>query len=166
MESLLTDCRIIRHSNQVAAGQSAIEPAAGVDCAGYDGVLFIVEMAAITELGEQSIQAQESDDDGVVDTYADITGATITVPDTGDFLIYLMEVRPAKRYARCKILRSIENSALEGIIAILFGAKMKGTNLQSSSGISATVQGTVFPTADLGSTVGGAVSMAVVPEGS
>ncbi len=77
----------------------------GVDCRGYERALVIFHLGAHDRTtGDETItfKVQESSDDGSVDTYADITGATTgalgnVTPNANSGNVYLIEVNLAKR---------------------------------------------------------------------
>jgi hypothetical protein len=68
---------------------------------------------------------QQSSDDGVADGYSDLEGSSVTVPDDGDNKLFYVEVvRPMKRYLKLIVLRATQNATLDGIVAVLSGAKL------------------------------------------
>jgi hypothetical protein len=55
---------------------------------------------------------------------ADITGATLTVADTDDNRIALLEaVQPKKRYVRVVVSRATQNATVDTISALLFSRR-------------------------------------------
>jgi hypothetical protein len=118
------DVKIILHSTGAAAGQTLVEPGKGVDTLGFDGVAFLVVLGAVDSLAVTSINAQTSDDDGDADAYADVKGSKITVADTGDNKLYVLDVRhPSERYVRCVVSRGTADSAVICIVALLYDAR-------------------------------------------
>ncbi|MBZ5638515.1 MAG: hypothetical protein LAO51_07105 [Acidobacteriia bacterium] len=121
--NLSKECKLIRHNNAVAAGQTTITPAAGIDMKGFDTCLFIVAFGAITTGAATSVKVQQSSDDGVADGYSDLTGTSVTVADDQDNKLCYVEVaRPLKRYLKLLVLRATQDSVVDGIFAILGGA--------------------------------------------
>jgi len=124
MLSLLKNSQIVRHSNAVTAGSSAITPSAGVDRSNAEVVTFLVPFGAITSGGVQSIEVHQSDDDGVADAYSALLGSNVVVADDDDNKVAVVEiVKPTKRYLKCVVNRATQNSAIDGILAILTGLK-------------------------------------------
>lgn len=121
MGDLLTGNKIIRHSNAVAVGTSTVTPSAGIDTAGYDSCTFLALLGAITD-GTPSIKVQQSDDDGVADTYDDLLGTSVPVGAvTDDNKMLAVEiVEPKKRYLKCLLVRGgATGTVVDGIVAIL-----------------------------------------------
>jgi hypothetical protein len=127
MESFIDHYNVIRHSNAVAAGTSQIAPAAGVSCKSANGIAFLVEMGAITAGAVTSAKLQQSSEvDGATDTFADIAGSSVTIADTDDNKVIVLELaHPAKEFIRCVVSRATQNATVEGITAILIGAQVR-----------------------------------------
>jgi hypothetical protein len=85
----------IRVSNAVAAGTSAINSSA-VDLAGYEGVKFYVLFGAITSGAVTTVKAQQSSDDASADAYADLADTGISVADTDDNQILVLDVKKSR----------------------------------------------------------------------
>ena len=128
MINLSKETKIIRHSPAVAAGTSTITPSAGVDCHGYESCLFIVAFGTIVTSAATSIKVQQSSDDGVADGYSDLLGTSVTIADDQDNkLAYIEIVRPEKRYLKLIVSRATQNSTVDGVVAVLSGAKYAPT---------------------------------------
>lgn len=126
--ALSHDAKITVLSNAVAAGTSTITPSAGIDMAGYTGCLIIVVFGAITAGAATSIKCQGSSDDAAADSYADLTGTSVTVADDKDNkAFYLDIIEPVERYIKPIVLRATQNAAVETIIAIQYGASRRPT---------------------------------------
>lgn len=127
MKNLMSDAELIRHSNAVVAGTTDIEPAAGVDTADCEGVLFIVSLGAITAGAVTSVKAQQSSAaDGAGDAFADLEGSEIAVADDDDNqLVYVDVRRPTERFVRCVVARGTENAVVDGITAIKYGLRKR-----------------------------------------
>jgi hypothetical protein len=120
MYSRVANSKTVRHSNAVAAGQTTITPSAGIDTQGYSHCRFIVLWGTITATGVQSAKVQQSSDDGVADTFADLTGTSVSVADDDDNKMTIIDINnPAERYLKCIISRATADSVVDGIIAIL-----------------------------------------------
>lgn len=121
MNTFTENFKVVRHSNAVAAGTTDIEPAAGVDTAGFETITFIVAFGAITANAVTSIKAQcSTESDGAVDTFADLAGTSVAVADDDDNQLKYLEIHnPPERYVRCVVDRGTANAVVDGIIAIL-----------------------------------------------
>jgi hypothetical protein len=120
----------VRHSNAVAAGTTDIEPATGVDMAGFKGCYFIVLFGTITATAVTSIKVQ-SDTVSTMDTDPqDLTGTSITVAADDDNQMAIVDVwNPRERYLRCVVDRGTANAVVDGIIAIKYGARKRPVTL-------------------------------------
>ena len=129
---------IDNHSIFIAATTTAGASAAttitssAVDCAGYDGCLFIVPFGAITAGGVQSIKVQQCDTSG--GSYADLTGTNVTVADTDDDKVFYVDVfQPREQFLKCIVSRATQVSTVGGIIALRYNASNRpatqGTNV-------------------------------------
>lgn len=135
MINLSTDCKLVRHSNAVAAGATVITPSAGIDTKGFDNCLFIAALGAIVAGAATSIEVHQSSDDGVADAYGALLGSKVTIADTGDNQLFYVEViRPRKRYLKLIVNRATQNATLDGIIAILSDAKHIATTHDTTVG--------------------------------
>ena len=122
---LFETVKMVRHSNAVAAGTTVITPSAGVDTQGFDHVTFQALFGTITAGAATSIEVHQSDDDGDTDAYSALEGTNVTVADDDDNKIAVVEViRPAKRYLKLVVNRATQNAVLDGIVALLSGAKV------------------------------------------
>lgn len=118
MKSGVRSEKVIRVSNAVAAGQTAIN-CTPVDMAEAESVEFLVLWGAITAGGVQSVKAQQDTAVGM-GSAADLLGSKQDVADTDDNLVTRMEIiKPEERFVRCVISRATQNSAIDGVIAIL-----------------------------------------------
>jgi len=116
--------KLVRHSNAVAAGATAITPSAGIDTKGFEACTFIAAIGAIVSGAATSIEVHASSDDGVGDAYGALEGSKVTIADDGDNKLYYVEVvRPVKRYLKLVVNRATQNATLDGIVAVLSGAR-------------------------------------------
>lgn len=120
MQGLLKNTKIVRHSAGVTAGTSTVTPSAGINTAGYNAVLFLVAVGAITSTGVPSIKVQQSSDDGSTDGYSDLEGTAYSITDADDDGVIAVEIiRPVKQYLKLILTRATANCVLDGIFAIL-----------------------------------------------
>ncbi len=125
--NLTTSSKLTRVSNAVAAGTTAVN-SASVDMQGFEACTFLVAFGAITTGAVTSLKVQQSGDDGVADSFADLTGTSITIADTDDNKIVAVEVHnPRERYVRCVVSRGTANAVIDGILAIQTGPKDEPT---------------------------------------
>lgn len=93
-----------------------------VDTQGYDAVRFIQGFGAITSGAATSMKAQQDTVTGM-GSAADIEGSLITVADTHDNKIAIIDIiRPRERFVRVKTLRATQNSVIDFLIAELYRA--------------------------------------------
>lgn len=126
MERFVDVILMARHSNAVAAGSTVITPSAGIDCESNNGCLFVVCWGAIVAAGVQSVEVHASNDDGVGDAYAIVTGSNIAVADTADNKITYVDVRrPPKRYMKCIVNRATQDSTVDAILAFCYDPRRR-----------------------------------------
>lgn len=133
MQNLAKNCKIQRVKVAQAAGTSDITSDA-VDMQGFEACMFIVEFGAIVSGAVTSVKAQQSSDNGSSDTYADLTGTSVTVADTDDNKVaYLDVVRPKERYLKCIVDRGTQNATVDSMLAILYNPRVKPPTHDSST---------------------------------
>lgn len=103
-----------------SAGTDAIAATAGVDMAGYEGVVFLARMAT-PNAGNYISVAQSDDLSGSPDGYSDLLASKVTT-GTADEVVFCEVYRPTKRYLLPTITRGA-STTVEGFIAIRYGAK-------------------------------------------
>lgn len=141
MRLLNQDIRLSRPLNAVAAGttnqtSSAIDMQAD---GGYDGLLLILAVGALTATQVTRLKAQYSDDDS---TYADIEGSLTAAFADGDGnkCVVLDIYQPKSRYIKAIAVRGTANAVLDGIIAIQYrGKKRPSTHLATHIASSKTL---------------------------
>jgi len=132
--NLSKDVKITRHNNAAAAAASDITPSSGIDMSGFEGCLFIVPFGAITASGVQSIEVHQSSDDGSSDSYTAILGSNVAVADDDDNQCFYVDVfKPRERYLKCIVNRATQNSVVDGIIALQYGASKKPVTHDSTT---------------------------------
>lgn len=83
-----------------AVVSSGFYTGSGIDCWSWEGALLIVELGAIVDTANISlnVKLQESSDDGVADDYADVTDAeTGATLNAGQNEVYLIELNMSER---------------------------------------------------------------------
>jgi len=105
----------------VAAGAANILSDA-IDTTGYEGVRIMIGFGAITSGAATSVKAQQALTTG--GTYADLAGTSITVADTDDGFVAVIDIlNPREAFIKIATLRATQNSSVEFIIAELYGAR-------------------------------------------
>lgn len=98
-----------------AAGTSGINGAT-LDTAGFDGCLISVLFGTITSTAATSIKVQTGDASDMSDA-ADLTGTSITIADTDDGTLALIDVNHSpERYLRLVVDRGTANAVVAGAI--------------------------------------------------
>lgn len=120
MQSILRDCKVVRCLNAVAAGTTT-EAGTAVDTRGYDGVVFVAALGALTATQVTSLKAQQGAQANGSDA-VDIPGAATTAMADGDSnRLAVVDVRrPTSRYVRPVVVRGTAMAVIDGVIAILY----------------------------------------------
>src|ERR1043165_8698722 len=107
----------------LAAGTTDVD-SEGIDCDGFDGIVFCLLVGTISSSGAVTVKAQQSSDDAVADGYSDLTGSSNGLDDTGSNKALIIDIfKPQKRYQRIDIVRGNGgNSVLNAGFAILYHA--------------------------------------------
>lgn len=115
---------------------TAITPTAGVagttdingttlDMSGFEGVLVLVRMGAITGTAVTSIKMQQGAASNLSDA-ADLEGTGITVADDDDDQIFMIDLyRPLERYVRVVVDRGTANAVVASAEYLQYGAAEK-----------------------------------------
>jgi hypothetical protein len=94
---------------------------------GYDGVMFIAQLGALSASQVTNLQIQGADADT---GHADLVGAVSANAADGDSdnLLIVDVVKPRQRYLKPMLNRATGNAVLDGIIAIRYsGSKLPVT---------------------------------------
>ena len=131
--NLSTATKAIRLSNAVAAATTTITSSA-LDTKGFDGALFIVSMGAIAATSACSAKLQQSSDDGSADAYSDLLGTSISMADTDDNKLVLIDIsKPQKRYLKLVLARATATAVVDSISALLYNPKNEPTTHDSTT---------------------------------
>lgn len=119
---------IDRVKNGVAAGQTN-QTSDTVDTQGWDGVLFMILMGAITAGAATSCKARQGALSNMGDA-ADLLGTAQTIADSDDNKIFYIDVyKPRERYLDVQVLRATQDSVIDGIVAVKYrGRKFPATH--------------------------------------
>jgi hypothetical protein len=103
----------------VTAGAAGTTDITGtvIDTASFGGVAFIVQLGAIVAGAVTSIKVQECDTSG--GTYTDVSGLSLTIADTDDEDIRVLDYRrPKKRYVLLFVDRGTQNATVSAVAAL------------------------------------------------
>jgi hypothetical protein len=125
---------VIAVTTAAGAGAQTLITSGAVDCLGFSGCCFLVQLGPITGGAETSVKVQQSSDDGDSDAYSDVEGSAITVADDDDNkLKYVDVVNPGKRYLKLLVSRGTQDATVGGVLAVLYKSKTfpitQGTNV-------------------------------------
>lgn len=128
--------KVIRLSNAAAAATTDVTSSV-LDTAGFEGAKLYTLLGAITTNAVTSVKVQQSDDDGVADAYSDLEASGSVVADDDDNQIVVHDIfRPQKRYLKVVVDRGTQNAVVDGIFAVLYGAKKLPTTDDSATVVS------------------------------
>jgi|SRR5579859_2640482 len=133
MPNLSNAFNLVRVSNAVAAGVTAIN-CTHVDMEGWDGVVFICLLNALTATQQTNLAAQNGSQSNDSDQ-ALITGAqTPNAADADSNKALVLDVyRPQKRYVRAVVNRGTANAVIDGVIALQYqGDKLPTKTLDAT----------------------------------
>lgn len=107
-----------------AAGATDIE-SDSVDMNGYEGVMFVAVMGAITAGAVTSMEAHQSGDDFSADDEA-LAGTKIAIAADDDGQVFVLDVlRPLDRYVKLHIDRATQNAVVQTVLAIQYDPRDK-----------------------------------------
>lgn len=138
MNMLLTeDIKIVKaiNASDGAAGTTDVNGDT-LDTQGFDGVMMLVRMGAITATAVTSIKAQQGDASNLSDA-ADVSNSSVTIADDDDDKYFAIDIqKPAKRYVRVVADRGTANAVVEHAIYVLYKGKVR----PSTNGIESVAQ--------------------------
>ena len=109
--------KVIKVADHSASAGTEVD-STGVDTAGYAGVLFFTSLS-VANAGNY-LTVQQSSDNGVADTFDDLTGSKV-LSGASDEDLWTDVQAPGKRYVRVAIIRAGAATTCESIWAILYG---------------------------------------------
>ena len=108
----------------LAAAAALDRNGAGLDMAGFDGVLVIVKMANIAAGAATTIKMQQSDDNGVGDGWSDLEDTGIAIADDDDDQVFVIDlVKPVKRWVRVVVDKDAANATNECALYVQYAAR-------------------------------------------
>lgn len=94
----------------------------GIDTRGYDEALIILNAGTATATGTADVKLQESSDDDVADTYADITGAAFTqVTAANDETVYVGRIRVKNFERYIRVVSVVGTDTVELGVSVILG---------------------------------------------
>jgi len=94
-----------------------------IDMSGFEGVMFVCVMGAITSTAVTSLKAQQGEQSNLSDA-ADLAGTGMTIADDDDEQVFILDIyRPLERYVRPVVDRGTANAVVQSCIAIQYGAR-------------------------------------------
>src|SRR5215831_16006622 len=124
--NLLSDEVRIFQAIGITAGAAGLTPLNGnvIDMAGFDGVLFIVQLGTIAPGAVTSLKVQE-DSSVAMGAAADLAGTGQTILDTDDDTVRYIDVkRPLKQFLRLVVSRGTANATVAAM-ALLYRPRSK-----------------------------------------
>ena len=122
-------------TNYTAAAGSSAATSEYIDTGGYDGVRITVGFGAIVSGAATSVKVQQCDTSG--GSYADLLGSSITVADTDDNKVVVIDIsRPSKRYLKVVTSRATQNATVDFMTAELYSARKLATTDDTATVIS------------------------------
>lgn len=128
IQSMLKNTKTIRAKNAVSAGQTT--QTATFSRAGFDSALITVLFGALTSTTAPVITAKSGAASNGSDATA-ITGATVSVADTDDNKVALVDVHgcipDGDEYITVEVTRPTADAVLDGIVALLYNPRTMPT---------------------------------------
>lgn len=106
----------------LTAGTGDTSNSTVVDTQGYEGVVFVLDVGAVTATGTVDTQVQQGAASNMSDG-ADLLGSNSTqlTASDDDKLIMTTICRPQERYVRCQTIRATANAVINALHVYLFG---------------------------------------------
>lgn len=126
--SITKNIKITRVSAAAAAAQTAVNSSI-IDMQGFDGVLFLAMTGDVSDTSVLTLKAEQNTANSTSGMAALGGAATFTAGATSaDNKVLALDVfKPTERYLRAVLTRGTANAAVDGIIAIQYGAQNKPT---------------------------------------
>ncbi|MBI1207500.1 MAG: hypothetical protein GC191_09470 [Azospirillum sp.] len=126
-EQLATEVKATLIQAALADGQT--DPAStAIDMAGFDGVLLVGIVGAVTATGTVTLAAEQSADNGAADPFTPVAGASAAADDQdGNKLLMLDLYRPRERFIRTQLTRGTANSVYGGTLALQYAGRSRPT---------------------------------------
>lgn len=124
MKNLTNDVKTILAIPATVAGTTAITSSI-IDTANFETIRLVLSMGTITSGAVTTVKAQQNTANSA-SGMADLAGSSVTIPDTGDDSLYILEItRPAERYVCFIVSRATQNAVINGGIVELANPRVK-----------------------------------------
>ena len=121
----------------VSAGTTDVTDATVIDMQNWEGVRFIFPFGAIVSGAATSVAVAGKDTNSPTPGTDDLEGTKITVVDTADDTIVIVDVyQPRQRYLRPFVKRATQNATVNCIIAEQYGPRK--TPITQDTSVTAT----------------------------
>lgn len=140
--NLSKDVKVTRVMNAVAAGTSE-QKSSVLDMQDFDGVVFILLLGTVTDASVITLTAYEntaSSTSSPTPTAVTPAAGPATASTDSNHALLIDVYRPQKRYIFADVLRTTQNAAIDGIIAIQYRGRVKPTT--HDTGVIATALAT------------------------
>jgi len=124
--SVLTDCKILKIEDSVAAGQAATTSDI-IDTQGYGGACFIYKLGAVVDAGAVTLAIYQGAAAAMGDAAA-LAGGTAAIAVTStdsEQLLVVDVVKPRERYLRAVLTTATQNGEIDAGICILYNPAVK-----------------------------------------
>lgn len=132
--NLVKRTKVTRAMNAVAAGTTD-QTSTWIDMANFDGIMFLINFGTITSGAVTSVKLQGATDSSGTGA-TDLTGTAITVADTDDNKIAILDLyQPDRtyRYIAAYVDRGTQNAVIDGIQAIQYAPRNVPTTHDSTT---------------------------------
>lgn len=136
MQSLVAEGKYKKAMNPAAAGTGDTLTGITIDTQNQQRATFSLSMGTITGGAVTTAKLQQGNLANGSDM-ADVEGSAISIPDTGDDLLYLLEIqRPRGRYVRLVVTRATANAVVNGAQCVLSGVSKSPVTQDADVGAS------------------------------
>jgi hypothetical protein len=137
MNNLSKDARFVPLMNAQAAGTSDTLTSSTLDTQGYDSVLFITKLGAITATGTVNVKIRQDTDSAMGTDPQDLLGLNIAADSDDDNRLIVHDIhRPQERYLDVQVVRATANAVIDSIVAILYNAKNRPVSQNTTEVVS------------------------------
>lgn len=127
MANYSRDILFTKVSNGATAGQTEVDSSI-LDMSGYQGVIFIVDLATVVDASVLTLTVQQNTANSTSGMAA-ITGAscTFTASGSSNTIMFVDVYEPLQRYLRAAFTRTAQNATVNTIVALQYKSMKKPT---------------------------------------
>lgn len=99
-----------------------------IDTAGYGGLAFVVDLAAVAASAVTNIYVAHADaasDTNTLTSGANVATTSQTIDDTDDNQTFIVDLKPTKRYYQLTVNKDGSNACAESVVAYLYNPAEK-----------------------------------------